>query len=252
MKNDLIYHLIDAVDKTLYDKTSVGVAFSGGIDSSLLAVICKKLEKNPLLLTVGFAGSSDLEFSRTIATKLQLVHEKLIIDNSDFSNTFNDISNRINCTNISHIENCIAYSYICRLAKVNGIRIILTANGLDELFCGYKKYQCLYDEGFSRLSSLMDEKLVNEFELVNEIKSIASDFELDVMQPFMTDDFISFAKTIPFELKIKSANDYLRKHILREIALALGVPAESAMRPKKALQYGSLIDKNVKRLKRYS
>lgn len=251
MKNELIYRLIDAVDKILSNKISVGVAFSGGIDSSLLALICKKLEKNPLLLTIGFAGSSDLEFSKIIATKLQLTHETLIIEN-DFNNIFNDICNRINCTNISHIENCIAYSYICRLAKANGIRIILTANGLDELFCGYKKYQYLYDEGFSRLSSLMDEKLVNEFELMNEIKSIASDFELDIVQPFMTGDFISFAKTIPFELKIKSANDLLRKHILREVALALGVPAESAMRPKKALQYGSLIDKNVKRLKKYS
>jgi asparagine synthase (glutamine-hydrolysing) len=42
----------------------------------------------------------------------------------------------------------------------------------------------------------------------------------------------------------------IRKHILRKTALALGVPEESAMKPKKALQYGSSIDKNFKKLQR--
>ena len=61
----------------------------------------------------------------------------------------------------------------------------------------------------------------------------------------MTPSFIDFAKKIPIEKKILSANDYLRKHILREIAVSLNVPIESAMKPKKALQYGTLIHKNL-------
>jgi asparagine synthase (glutamine-hydrolysing) len=39
----------------------------------------------------------------------------------------------------------------------------------------------------------------------------------------------------------------IRKHILRRTALALGVPEESAMKPKKALQYGSSIHKYFKK-----
>jgi asparagine synthase (glutamine-hydrolysing) len=38
-----------------------------------------------------------------------------------------------------------------------------------------------------------------------------------------------------------------RKHILRQVALSVGVPEESAMKPKKALQYGSLIHKYFKK-----
>jgi asparagine synthase (glutamine-hydrolysing) len=51
---------------------------------------------------------------------------------------------------------------------------------------------------------------------------------------------------IPIENKIKSCNDLIRKHILRQVALSIGVPLEAAMKPKKALQYGSLIHKNFK------
>jgi asparagine synthase (glutamine-hydrolysing) len=40
----------------------------------------------------------------------------------------------------------------------------------------------------------------------------------------------------------------IRKHILRQSALELGVPEESAMKPKKALQYGSCIDKYFKKV----
>ena len=46
--------------------------------------------------------------------------------------------------------------------------------------------------------------------------------------------------------KIHNPNDRIRKHILRELAISLQVPVESAMKPKKALQYGTLIHKNLK------
>jgi asparagine synthase (glutamine-hydrolysing) len=35
----------------------------------------------------------------------------------------------------------------------------------------------------------------------------------------------------------------LRKHIIRRLAIDIGVPQEAAMKPKKALQYGSSIHK---------
>nr|MDQ5876790.1 asparagine synthase-related protein [Thermoproteota archaeon] len=56
-----------------------------------------------------------------------------------------------------------------------------------------------------------------------------------------------FAKSIPIDQKIKGSDDMIRKHILRRAALVLGVPEEAAMKPKKALQYGSHIHKYFKR-----
>ena len=42
---------------------------------------------------------------------------------------------------------------------------------------------------------------------------------------------------------IKDSDDLFRKHIIRELALKIGVPEISANKRKKALQYGSLIHK---------
>ena len=44
----------------LGDEKSVAVAFSGGLDSSVLAKMCRDLNRSVTLLTVGFEGSHDM------------------------------------------------------------------------------------------------------------------------------------------------------------------------------------------------
>ena len=51
------------------------MAFSGGVDSSLLATICKDAGYKVTLLTVGFDGSHDVEFTSKVSTKLGALNE---------------------------------------------------------------------------------------------------------------------------------------------------------------------------------
>ncbi|HEX6281566.1 MAG TPA: asparagine synthase C-terminal domain-containing protein, partial [Nitrososphaera sp.] len=173
------------------------------------------------------------------------------IDCGNFQENLQRVRQTINCENTSHIENCIAYFYICRLAKQNHLNVVLSANGCDELFCGYDRYRSAYHRGGeAEISTLMDNNLANEFALIGEIKIVAAQLGVQVRQPFLSPRFIQFVKTIPIDQKIKGPNDMIRKHILRQTALALGVPEESAMKPKKALQYGSSIHKCFKKIER--
>ena len=229
------------------DDPNVGVAFSGGVDSALLAKICSDLGKKVVLITVGFAGSHDIDFSRSIASMLGLTQKVTEIDESDFRAKLGHVRKIIRCTNTSHIENCIAYLYIVSAAKQERLRTVLSANGCDELFCGYNGYRLVFDNGPDALSKLMEEKIANEYQLMEEISTVTREFGVAVKQPFLCPKFVEFAKTIPFELKITGSGDMQRKHVLRQVALQVGVPAESAMKPKKALQYGSLIHKNFQR-----
>jgi asparagine synthase (glutamine-hydrolysing) len=80
-----------------------------------------------------------------------------------------------------------------------------------------------------------------------EIAAVAAQFDVRVRKPFLSSRFIEFAKTIPMDKKITGPDDMIRKHILRQAALSIGVPEESAMKPKKALQYGSSIHKHFKK-----
>ena len=47
----------------------------------------------------------------------------------------------IKTDNLSWNENSIAFYYVSKLAKSLGISTVVTANGIDELFCGYNSYR---------------------------------------------------------------------------------------------------------------
>ena len=242
--------LYDAVSETISEIHRVAVAFSGGVDSSILAKICHDLSKQVTLVTVGFSGSHDIDFSKRVASKMSMQHKVCEVDHGDFEEDVRHVQQAIRCKNTSHVENCIAYFYICRFAKQNQLNVVLSANGCDELFCGYDGYRDVYHGGEIEISKLMDKKIANEFSLMQEIEIVAAQLDVQIRQPFLSPGFIQFAKTIPLDQKIKGPNDMTRKHILRCAALAVGVPEESAMKPKKALQYGSSIHKYFKKIER--
>jgi len=245
---DLKDALVGALTETVKQESSLAVAFSGGIDSSLLAQLCNILGFKVTLLTVGFPGSPDIEFSKVIAPKLDLPHKLLELDREDFHNKQEYVGKKIGCGNVSHIENCLAFYYLGLLAQQNALQFILTANGCDELFCGYDRFRSIYEFGDARILEFIHEKIENEIILMNEVKSITTELGVKTMHPFLSEKFNSFAMKISIDDKIKGCDDFLRKHILREVALLIGVPQEAATRPKKALQYGSLIHKNFKAL----
>jgi asparagine synthase (glutamine-hydrolysing) len=230
-------------------ESRLAVAFSGGIDSSLLAKICSDLGKKVTLLTVGFAGSHDIAFSKKIADKLGLEHRIAELDSRGFERDLAHVRKTVGCYNTSHIENCIAYLNIAKAAKDAGLKLILSANGCDELFCGYNGYRAVYEKGKDAMMKFMDDKISNELALVREISQVAQEYEVEVRQPFLSPAFTAFSKSIPLEHKIRGSDDMMRKHVLRTVALAIGVPEESAMKPKKALQYGSSIHKNFQKLR---
>ena len=79
----------------------------------------------------------------------------------------------------------------------------LTANGLDELFCGYDKYRFYYENGEESVTTYMEEKLANEYHMMKEVSNVISERKISSYQPFLSRLFIKYAKTIPLEYKIK-------------------------------------------------
>ena len=242
LKTDIKNVIFESVRQSIFDTNTIGIAFSGGVDSALLASVCRNLEANAILLTVGFSNSHDIVYSKLISSKMNMVHLILEITYDDFLRT----SRKISCKNRSHVENCIAFYYVAKLASAYGIKAILTANGFDELFCGYNSYRLIFNQGDSYINKAITDKIANEFELMSEINQTIQAFNIHVKQPFLSEKFISVAMEIPVSHKIQGSADFLRKHILRKIALSLDVPEDSVIHRKKAFQYGTLIHKNYK------
>ena len=225
----------------------IGVAFSGGVDSTLVAKLCSDLGYDVTLLTIGFSESHDILFAKQVNEQLNFYHKILEIDPNSFSETASKIHKQIGTDNLSWNENCIAFYYVSKLAQSLQIDTVITANGIDELFCGYNAYRDVVEQGEDKVLELMNSKLENELNMMKAVNDVASEFNVKILQPLLSDDFIKFAKTVPLSKKIHNKDDLIRKHAIREVAVEAGVPRVSATKRKKALQYGSKIHKNLLR-----
>lgn len=239
--------MIEAVRKAV-SNSKIGVAFSGGVDSSLLAKLCTDLGYETTLLTIGIEGSHDIKFSKEIVKLFGYKHRIEKISPTTFSKIANHIRETIDSDNLSWLENCIAFYHVSKLAKTHGIERVLTANGIDELFCGYNTYREAIKKGEDEVLTLMKSKLENEINMMKAVNKISSEFGIQIVQPFLSKDFVNFSMQIPISEKIHGPDDLIRKHMIRKLAIEIGVPKEAALKRKKALQYGSLIHKTLIKL----
>jgi len=249
LEKELHTQMVQAIERVKNSGT-MGISFSGGVDSCLLAKICQDLGYDVLLLTMGFEDSHDVEFSTKMAKVLGMSHKVEIISEKTFSDAARKIWDAINVDNLSWNEYCIAFYYVAKLAKTHKIDQVITANGMDELFCGYNAYRDSITEGNDMVLDMMKDKLDNETRMMKAVNQITSEFGVKIVQPFLSEKFVEFAKNIPLEYKIKDKDDLVRKHIIRKLAISTGVPEESALKLKKAMQYGSLIHKNLLKVKK--
>ena len=241
-ENQLLTEIQNAVKESITEK-KIGIAFSGGVDSTLVSKICKDLEFDITLLTIGFPDSHDIAFAKDVNEILNFHHEISKIDHDSFNEIASKINKKINTDNLSWNENCIAFYYVAKLANSLGIKNVVTANGIDELFCGYNAYREAIEEGEDKVIELMNSKLENEQKMMQAVNEVTSEFGVRIIQPLLSKEFIEYAKSIPVSEKITGKDDLMRKHIIRKLASKIGVPEISTNKRKKALQYGSLIHK---------
>ena len=268
-KELLMDDLYSAVLKRVENITDVGLIFSGGVDSTILALILKEIAQkrndtntvkegivkplNVKLYSVGVENSQDIEFSKKIAEELNLPLKTIIIDETTVKESIKPVLTAIEDDNIMKLGVGMTIYLATKAMKEDGIKVALSGQGADELFGGYNRYLKHFEE-----NSLMDAYFSLDEEIYHDIAnmyhvnlerddavSMANGVELRV--PFLDKDIIDLALDIPGKYKIKNGEDLLRKHILRDVAKFIGVPDYIALRPKKAAQYGSGINKILKK-----
>ena len=247
ISENLIEKIYEAVRSI--GQSELGVAFSGGVDSSILAVSCKESGKKVTLLTVGFSSLRDIEVSKETSEKLGLPMIYEVISLEELEEGIKSVLNVIKFDRLVLLENSVCFYYVFKIASKQGIETVLSANGMDELFCGYNLYRNYFgdEEGMKKVMAMLVETARRD---KAEMDKVAALWNVNYECPFLSDSFVDFAMKIPLHYKIKGKDDELRKHILREAAMKMGVPESAAMRGKKAFQYSSGIHKAIAKLAR--
>ena len=256
--------LYSAVEKRVNNISNIGLIFSGGVDSTILAVLLKQIAEkrkndnnsiplNIKLYSVGVENSQDIKFSKEIAEELDLPIKTIIIDENTVKESIKPVLTAIEDDNVMKLGVGMTIYLASKAMKEDNVKVALSGQGADELFGGYNRYlkhfseNSLFDAYFA-----LDEEIYHDIANMYHVNlerddavSMANGVELRV--PFLDKDIIDLSLDIPGIYKIKDNEDILRKHILRDVAKSIGVPGYIADRPKKAAQYGSGINKILKK-----
>ena len=115
-------------------------------------------------------------------------------------------------------------------------------------FFGYDKYRRALAKGENPID-LRNTDVAELGDILSKREyKIFDSFGIKFMSPFLDEEVKKIGMQIEREYNLKNSDDDLRKHILREIAQDLGAPPEIINRKKKALQYGSGILDDVRRI----
>ncbi|MGC9516105.1 MAG: asparagine synthase (glutamine-hydrolyzing) [Methanomicrobiales archaeon] len=240
LKNNLIL----AVKKRIRDLDNVGIIFSGGVDSTILAKIVKDLGVEPTLYSVGHQDSVDLKFSKKSASILELPLKYHTIDVEEVKKYLIPVLEAIEDFNVMKLGVGMPAYIASKMAHEDGFKVMLSGQGADELFGGYHRYLEYYAQKGEAAQEDLIHDVLNLYHVNlqrDDAVCMANSVELRV--PYLDKDIINMAMNIPMKYKIKNENDNLRKWVLREVAAEIGVPPVIVKRPKKAAQYGSGIHK---------
>jgi len=79
MEKELLENIKNSISETVKEK-KIGIAFSGGVDSTLVSKICSDMNYDITLLTIGFPESHDILFAKQVNEYLNHPHHILEID----------------------------------------------------------------------------------------------------------------------------------------------------------------------------
>jgi len=226
--------LIDAVEKRV--DVPIAIAFSGGVDSTLLAFLCTRLEKTFTLYTVGLEGSKDLDAADSVAHAYGWPLKKKILKEEELENIFKEV---IRITKKHDPVTVGVGAVMYTVMSMADEDVVLTGLGSEEIFAGYERHK-------GDINAACWDGMIHiwERDITRDI-AIAAHFGKEVRLPFMDKDLIAYGMKIDPLLKIKNEH---RKYVLREAAVNLGLKKEFAFRKKYAAQYGSKIDALLEKL----
>jgi len=249
IKEKLLNLLRASIQRLIPPDERFGVLFSGGLDSTLIAYLCKELDADFVCYTVaveepGMKDAEDLDYAKQIAADLGL-KLKLIKMRADLlEKPLHEVVSWIDDTDVVKVSVALPLYVACESARADGIKTLLYGLGTEELFAGYRRHKHvkqneLNTECLSGIQWLYESDLYRD-------EQVARAHGISLRAPFLATELVDYALKIPAAYKL--AGD-VNRVILREIARDLGLVAV-ASRKKRAVQYGSNFLKAIDKIAR--
>lgn len=133
--------LSDSVIKQLTSDVPVGAFLSGGIDSSAVVYIMSRIADRPIkTFSVGFEGPGECDethYASMVARHCNTEHHEIMMRSQDVPDLF---LQTIQYLDEPVSDPAILPTFLVSTLARQHVKVVLTGEGADELFCGYKRY----------------------------------------------------------------------------------------------------------------
>jgi len=245
LKKEIINAVRDLIPKEKFKEFAV--MFSGGVDSSLIALIAKRFSKDFWCYCVYFYDKNikdkDIIYAEKVAKALSLKLRKIKLSLDDIEKMIKPVVKLVG-KDIVKVGVALVDYAVMQEAKKQNIRYVFSGLGSEEIFAGYERHlvKDVNKECWNGLMNMYNRDIIRD-------KAVARYFRIKLLFPFLEKEVIKEAMKISGKEKIKKIKGRVfKKYILREIACELGLAKEFAFRKKLAAQYGSNMIKAIKKL----
>ncbi|MGD9083151.1 MAG: asparagine synthase-related protein [Desulfobacterales bacterium] len=246
--NEMAETIRDIIHRSFQNRVNfevpTGSLLSGGIDSSVIAWLAgnafrDKFGKDARLKTfaLGVGESEDITCARIMADAIRSNHHEVIVDLDQILAVLPQVIWSLESFDPSLVRSSVSNYLISKYAREQGIEVLLSGEGGDEVFCGYlylKDFPAeqLFEQQMKCIGFLHNNASLrlDRMNLCNSVR---------VVTPLISGELLTYAMAIPSEYKQRPDGDQkIEKWIFRK-AYEDVLPNEIVWRLKQEFSQGS-------------
>ncbi|MBE0669604.1 MAG: asparagine synthase B [Anaerolineales bacterium] len=226
--------LKDAVQKRLLADVPVGISLSGGLDSSIVAMLANAGTDHLHSFAVGMDGSEDVSAARKMADVLGTRHHERIYTEQEMLDVLPKVIYHLESFDPALVRSAIPNYFLAEMAS-KYVKVILTGEGADEIYAGYD-YLRSYDDSEMLQKEMVEITSALHNTNLQRADRIAMAFGLEARVPFLDAKSVALGLGLPSQWKThreKPAKFLLRKSFGGDL------PDEITNRPKQKFSKGA-------------
>ena len=221
-----------------------GGLLSGGMDSSVINYIGSKAYKQKFgqsaklkTFALGVGESEDIHSARLVSEHIDSEHHELIVDLEQILEALPEVIYYLESFDPSLVRSSVSNYLVSRYAKEHGIQSLLSGEGGDEVFCGYKYLgHCPTEELFAKQIECIG-FLHNNASLRLDRMNLCN--SVRVVAPLISGELLRYSMAIPPQYKQKpEGSEKIEKWIFRKAYENL-LPEPVVWRSKQEFSQGS-------------
>jgi asparagine synthase (glutamine-hydrolysing) len=227
--------LEEAVVGHLMSDVEVGAFLSGGLDSSAIVALARQHVDELHTFSVGLAGSADLEAARLVSQHLDTIHHEYVLEPAEIRAALPGIIAALESYDQDLVRSAVPTYFTSRLAA-DHLKVVLTGEGADELFAGYRYHKNITSEQALQADARRSLAELHHANL-QRVDRLTMAHALEARVPFLDVNVIETALSIPVGLR-RPGEAAPEKAVLR-MAVEDLLPASIVWRDKAQFDEGS-------------